>query len=111
MFMADQQTAELAEPRVGAFDDPAASIAAQLASVLVLPLPIVLPVGDDEFDTTLPQALAQRVGVVSAIGNHALRFRPRTALGARDRDFGERGFRKRSFSRRGTFQPNSQRKT
>ena len=109
--MADQQTAELAEPGVGAFDDPAAAVATQFASVLVLSLPIVLPVGDDEFDTTLPQTLAQWVGVVGAIRNHALRLAPRTALGTRDRDLGERGFRKRSFSRRGTFQPNSQRKT
>jgi hypothetical protein len=109
--MADQQTAKLAEPGVGAFDDPAAAVAAQLASVLVLPVLVVLPVGNDEFDATLPQALAQRVGVVGAIRNHALRLAPRTALGAWDRDCGERGFRKRSFSRRGTFQPNSQRKT
>jgi hypothetical protein len=54
--MADQQTAELAEPGVGAFDDPAAAVATQFASVLVLSLPIVLPVGDDEFDTTLNQS-------------------------------------------------------
>src|SRR5712691_11503988 len=111
MLMADQQTAKLAEPGVGAFDDPAAAVAAQLASVLVLPVLVVLPVGNDEFDATLPQALAQRVGVVGAIRNHALRLAPRTALGAWDRDCGERGFLKRSFSRRGTFQPNSQRKT
>ena len=88
--MADQQTAELAEPGVGAFDDPAAAVATQFASVLVLSLPIVLPVGDDEFDTTLPQTLAQWVGVVGAIRNHALRLAPRTALGTRDRDLGER---------------------
>ena len=109
--MADQQTAEVAEPGVGGFDDPAAAVAAQLASVLVLPLPIVLPVGDDEFDATRLQALAQRVGVVGAIRNPGFRLRPGPASEGRDCDLGEPGFRKRSFSRRGTFQPNSQRKT
>src|ERR1700675_4150566 len=101
MLMADQQTAELAEPGVGAFDDPAPTVTAKFASVLVLALPIVLPVGNDQFDATLLQTLAQRVGIVGAIRNHALRLGPRTALAARDRDCGERGFRKRSFSRRG----------
>lgn len=40
-----------------------------------------------------------------------LRLLPRPAFGSGDADFGECGFRKRSFSRRGTFKPNSQRKT
>ena len=45
------------------------------------------------------------------VGDHALGLLPRAAFRARDADFGERGFRKRSFCRRGTFKPNSQRKT
>jgi hypothetical protein len=36
---------------------------------------------------------------------------PRPASRPGDADFGECGFHKRSFSRRGTFKPNSQRKT
>jgi hypothetical protein len=36
---------------------------------------------------------------------------PRTDFRSGDADFFERGFRKRSFSRRDTFKPNSQRKT
>jgi hypothetical protein len=57
------------------------------------------------------EPLAQRIGVVGAIGDHPFRLLPRPAFGSRDFDFCERGFRKRNFSRRGTFQPNSQRKT
>ena len=34
--MADQQTAKLAEPRIGSFDDPATFVAPQLAAVVYL---------------------------------------------------------------------------
>ncbi len=109
--MADQQSAELSEPCVGAFDDPASLVASELPSVLVFSLLVVVAVRDDKLDAALLQPLAQRVGVVGAVGDHALRLGPRPAFGAGDFDFGERGFRKRNFCRRGTFQPNSQRKT
>ena len=47
----------------------------------------------------------------AAVGDDALRLLPRAAFRARHADFGERGLRKLNFSRGGTFQPNSQRKT
>jgi hypothetical protein len=109
--MSDQQPAELTEPCVGAFDDPATLVSAQLAAIFVLPQLVVGPVGRDQLDAARREPLAQRVGVVGAVRDHALGFLPRTAFGAGDFDFGERGFRKRNFSRRGTFQPNSQWKT
>jgi hypothetical protein len=71
----------------------------------------IVAIRRDEVDTALCEPLAQRIGVVSAVGDHALWLLPRTAFGLRDFDFGERGLRKRNFSRRGTFEPNSQRKT
>ena len=111
MFMANQQPAELTEPRVGAFDDPAAFVSSQLASVLVAPELAVLAIRNDEVDAPLLQPFAQRVGVVGAVGDHPFRLLSRTAFAAGDADLLKRGFRKRSFSRRGTFQPNSQRKT
>jgi hypothetical protein len=111
MFMANQHPAELTELCVGPLDDPAAFVAAQLASVLIAPGPPVLAIRNDEVDAPFVQPFAQRIGVVGAVGNHPFRFLPRTAFAARDADFSERGFRKTSFSRRGTFQPNSQRKT
>jgi hypothetical protein len=109
--MSYQESSELSEPRVGSLDAPATFVSAQLASVFVSPLLIVLPVWNDQFDALLLQSLAQRVRVVSPVGDHPFRFLPRSAFGPRDADFFERGFRKRSFSRRGTFKPNSQRKT
>jgi hypothetical protein len=111
VLMANQESAELTEPGVGAFDDPASFVTPEFSAVLVAPELAVLAVGNDEVDASLGQPFAQRIGVVGAVGDHPFRLLPRPAFGARDFDFGERGFRKRNFSRRGTFQPNSQRKT
>ena len=109
--MANKQPSELSEPGVGAFDDPAALVAPELPAVLVVSFLVVFPVRNDEVDASLAKPLAERVGVVGAVGDHAFRLLSRPAFGTRDFDFGERGFRKRNFSWRGTFKPNSQRKT
>ena len=101
----------MTEPCVGPLDDPAAFVAAQFPSVFVTPLLVVLSIWRDQFDASLLQSFAQGVRVVGTVGNHAFRLLPRAAFGPGDADFFERGFRKRSFSRRGTFKPNSQRKT
>jgi len=111
MLVADQQSAELTEPGIGSLHDPTSLIAAQFAPIFVSPMRVVLSVRRDQFDATLLQALPQRVGVVAAVGDYTLGLLPWPSLRARDMDFGERGFRKRNFCRRGTFQPNSQRKT
>ncbi len=111
MLMTYKQSAELTKPGVGALHDPAASVAAHLTSVFIAPPLVVLAVGRNQLDGPLLQSLTQRVGVVASVGDYAFRFLPRPAFGARDADFLERGFRKRNFCRRGTFQPNSQRKT
>ncbi len=109
--MAYQQSAELTEPCVGALDDPAALVSPEFPSVLVLSLLAVLAVRNDEVDASLLEPFAQRVGVVGAVGDYPFRLGSRSAFGAGDLDLGERGFRKRNFCRRGTFKPNSQRKT
>jgi len=111
MLVTHQQSAELAQPGVGSFDDPTPFVPAQFASILVALGLAILPVGHDQLDAAFVQALTQGVGIVGGVGNHSFRFSPRTAFGPRNRDFLERGFRKRNFVRRGTFQPNSQRKT
>src|ERR1700679_529563 len=111
MLMTDKQPAELPEPCVGAFDDPATLVAPELSAVFVLSFLAVLAVRNDEIDASLLEPFAQRIGVVGPVGDHALRLLSRTTFGAGDLDFGERGFRKRNFCRRGTFEPNSQRKT
>jgi len=109
--MTNEESAELTEPGVSAFDDPAALISSEFPTVFVAPELAVLAVRDDEVDASLCEPLAQRVGVVGAVGDHPFRFRARPAFEAGDLDFGERGLRKRNLCRRGTFQPNSQRKT
>jgi len=62
-------------------------------------------------DTSLLESLAQWIGVVAAIGYDALRLLPRTATPPGDADLGDCGLRKIHFTRGGTFQPNSRRKT
>ena len=109
--MTNEQAAELTEPSVGAFDDPTPLVAAQLATIFIAPVPAVLSGGDDQFDAALLQPLAQRVRVVGAVGDHPLRLLPWAAFRSGDTDLSERGFGKRSFTRRGAFQPNSQWKT
>jgi hypothetical protein len=111
MLMTDQQAWELAKPGVGSFDDPTPLVAAQFAPIFVTPLLIVLPVRHDQLDAAFLQSLAQRIRIAGGVGNHPFRLLSRTAFGLRNRDFLERGFRKRNRVRRGTFQPNSQRKT
>ncbi len=111
MLMTHKQSAELTKPGVGALHDPAASVAAHLASIFIAPPFVVLAVGRNQLDGPLLQSFTQRVGIVASVGDYAFRFLPRPALRPRDADFLKRGFRKRNFCRRGTFQPNSQRKT
>ena len=109
--MTNEQSSELAEPGVGSFDDPAAFVAAQFAAILITPVPAVASVGYDQLDAAFLQPLAQWVRVISTVSDHPFRLLPGPAFGPGDADLCERGFRKRNFSRRGTFEPNSQRKT
>ena len=111
MLMTNQQSAELTEPGIGSLHDPSAFVAPHLAPVFIPAPLVVLSVGRDQFDGPFLQALAQRTGVVASIGDYPPGLCPRAAFRAWDADFLERGFRKRNFCRRGTFQPNSQRKT
>ncbi len=111
MLMTNQQSAELAKPCIGSLHDPATQIPPQFTAIFVAPFLVVLAVGRNQLDASLLQSLTQRVGVITTVSDYALGLLPRPSFRARDADFGERGFRKRNFCRRGTFQPNSQRKT
>jgi hypothetical protein len=109
--MTNQQSAKLTEPSVGPLHNPTTFVTPQLPSILVTPMLVVLSIRHDQVDPALAAALAQRIRIVSGIGDHSFRLLSGTALGAWHFDLGECGFRKRNFMRRGTFQPNSQRKT
>ena len=88
MLMADQQSAELTEPCIGSLDDPATFVTPEFASIFVAPAPAVLAVRHDQIDAALFQSFAQRVGVVSPVGDYSFRLLPRTAFAAGDADFG-----------------------
>ena len=109
--MTNQQAAELTQPGIGSLHNPAAFVTPHFASIFIAPSLVVLPIGRNQLNGPFLQSLAQRIGVVASISNYALGLLPRPAFRAWDADFGERGFRKLNFCRRGTFQPNSQRKT
>ena len=109
--MADQQTPKLPEPCIGSFNDPSTFVAPQFAAIVISPLLVVAAVGNNQFDAPFLPPLAQRIGIISAVRDHTLRFLPGPSFAPRDADFLERGVRKRNFCRRGTFQPNSQRNT
>src|SRR5208283_2739906 len=111
MLVTNQQSAKLPEPCIGSFHNPSALVAAELAAIFIAPQFVVLPIRRNQFDSSFPEPLAQGVGVVAAIGYDALRLLPRTAARPGDTDFGDCGLRKLNFTRGGTFQPNSHRKT
>src|SRR5215831_10445491 len=83
MFMTNQQATKLSQPRVGPLHDPATLVTPQFAPVLIPSPFVVLAIGGNQFDASFPQALPQRVGIVSGIGNHTLRLLPRAALRTR----------------------------
>ncbi len=80
--MTSEESTELTEPCVGTLYDPTPLIAPELAPVLVPSELAVLAIRDDEFDASLLEPLAQRIGVVGPVGDHALRLLSRAALGA-----------------------------
>src|ERR1700739_1221863 len=99
--VAHNQASEVAEPGVGAFDDPAASIAPQRASILRRGPNAILLVRRDQFVSALPQARPQRIAVVRFIGDHPQRLLPRTARAMTSSypDRRERRFRELDFRR------------
>jgi len=109
--MTNQEAAKLSEPGIGSLHDPSALVAAELAAIFIAPQFVVLPIGRNQFDTSFLEPLAQRVGVIAAVGYDAFRLLPWTAARPGDADFGDCGLRKVNFTRGGTFQPNSHRKT
>src|SRR6202158_3218559 len=109
MLMADQKAVELTKPGRDSVHHTEALITPQFPPIFVSPSLVVLPVGRNQFNPSLFQALTQGVGVVAAVGDHARGLLPRATFPAWYPDFGERGFRKRNFTGGGHFPPNSQR--
>ena len=73
--MSDQQASKLTEPGVGSLDDPVPLEPPQLASVLVAPPFVDLPVRHSQFNAAPLEPLAKRLGIVVTVGYDALRLR------------------------------------
>jgi hypothetical protein len=72
--VANDQAAIVAEPSEGAFDLPAAPVAAQCSTILGARLAPIPSMRRNQFDASCGQLLAQRITVIGGVPNHALRF-------------------------------------
>jgi hypothetical protein len=111
--VAYDQTPEVSEPGVGAFDDPSSAIAPQGSAILGCGPNAILLVRADQFDAALPQAFPQRIAVVGFVGDDSHRLLPRTArvMAPSYPDRRERRLREPDFRRGCRVKVVSQRKT
>jgi hypothetical protein len=95
------QATEVAEPGVGAFDDPTPLVPPQCPAILRCWPNAILLVRADQFDAAPPQAFAQRIAVVGFVSNHPQRFLPWPAgmMTPSYPDGRERRFREPDFRR------------
>jgi hypothetical protein len=77
-IVAHDESTEVAEPCEGALYGPASFVAAQGSAILGRGLAPVLTMRDDQFDAPRRQLFAQRIAVVTAVGNEADRLLPGT---------------------------------
>ena len=111
-FMADEETPEVAEVSKGAFDFPALGVAAHGAAIVQRRAAAAAPVRAEQDDATLEQTPAQRIAVVSAVGNHAQGSALRSAAARPwDRDARQGAFGQGYFGRTGRAKLASQRNT
>lgn len=96
--MSDHQSAEVADPRDGAFDLPAASVASQLSAILRLRSHSAPAMWADQVPALGQKVRSQLVAIVGSVSNQRSR-----CFG--DRDFIDDGFDQRDLSRRSTFGP------
>ena len=111
--VAHHQAAEVSEPGIGAFDDPATSVPPQRSTILCRRFLAAGAMRRDQFDSALCQPLAQRIAVVGFVGDHAQRFLPRTpcTMTPTYADRRERCFREPNFRWGCRVKVLSQRKT
>jgi hypothetical protein len=76
--IAHHQSAEVTEPRDGAFYDPPSLTATQRATVLRRRFASILPMWGDQLDTAPRQLLTQGVAIVAPVGDQAERPLPGT---------------------------------
>src|SRR6266851_2168447 len=111
--VAHHQAAEVSEPGVGAFDDPATPVPPQRSAILRRRFLAVAAMRRDQFDSAPCQPLAQRIAIVGFVGDHPHRFLPRTpcTMTPTYADRRERRFREPDFRRGCRVKVLSQRNT
>jgi hypothetical protein len=72
MFMTDEQSSELSQPGIPAFDNSAPFVASQLPTIFVSPLLFVVPVRRDQLDAASLPSLPQWIGIVHPVDDHPL---------------------------------------
>jgi hypothetical protein len=111
-FPSNHQASAIAEPREGAFNLVSTLVSPHLASIIVLSLFVVTPVGADQFNAPPGQPFSQGIAVVPLVCDQPLRVFPGTASTLpRNRDLVQRPFDERDFRRGRTVQVVSQRNT
>ena len=111
IIIADEQTAEVAQPSEGALDFPTVAVTAQTSSVVEREFATPAPVRRDQENAPLQQSPTQRIAVVSAIGDDPQRTTPRSASFLRHGNLGQSAFGQFYLRRAGAAQLDSQRNT
>src|SRR6266446_899829 len=111
--VAHHQAAEVSEPGVGAFDDPATPVPPQRSAILRRRFLAVGAMRRDQFDSAPCQPLTQRITVVGLVGDHphGLLSRPTRTMTPTYADRRKRGFREPDFRRGCRVKVVSQRNT
>lgn len=112
VFPTDDESPVIAKPGEGAFDLPTFAIAPQRSAILSGRLLAIALMRDDQFDAASLQASAQRITIVSLIGNQALRLLAGTTSSRTRHGNGGQGRFEQLYFRRGRrSQVDSQRNT
>jgi hypothetical protein len=112
-IVAHDQAAKVAEPGQGAFHFPSTPVSAQSPAILCARLTSIPAMRCDQFDRSCRQAPAQRIAIIGAVGNHALRFLagPSATMSSAHADRREGFFREPDFVGRSRVKLLSQRNT
>lgn len=94
--IANHQSSVVAEPGEGALHDPPSLVAAQCPTVLRWRFTPVLPVRGNQLDAPGRQLPAQRIAIVTAVGNQAANLLPASYPDRLERRFDEFDFRRGS---------------
>lgn len=109
-IIANCQPAEILQPGKGTLDFPSSAVTPKFATILTPPRLAIPAVGDQQLDAAPVQSVAQRVGVVSAIGDDALGFLSRsTSPPGGNSHPRQRRLGKRDLGRRSTRELRSER--